>query len=180
MYQEKENLYLEIATKSWYNEYEKFVIKNIKNLCVDNLNGNSNITMDFVLNNPKIKWNTYNLSRNPNITIQDVLNNPQIEWSGYSLSYILNITIQDVLRYIRTGEGLSENTNITIFDVKNNPRIAWYWDRLSYNNMSKGKERYINNKIQELKFINEFKFISQNHRLFPSVIEDIIFNYLFS
>ena len=44
--------------------------------------------------------------------------------------------------------------------------------------MSKGKERYINNKIQELKFINEFKFISQNHRLFPDVINDIIIEYI--
>ena len=44
--------------------------------------------------------------------------------------------------------------------------------------MSKGKERYINNKIQDLKIANEFKFISQNHRLFPNVIEDIIYNKL--
>ena len=52
------------------------------------------------------------------------------------------------------------------------------WVELSINNMSKGKERYINNKIQDLKITNEFTFISQNHGLFPNIIEDIIFNKL--
>ena len=46
--------------------------------------------------------------------------------------------------------------------------------------MSKGQEIYIKNKIQDLKIANEFKFISQNHGLFPNVIEDIISNYIFS
>ena len=45
--------------------------------------------------------------------------------------------------------------------------------------MSKGKERYIKNKIQELKFINEFKMISESNKLFVNVIEDIIIKYLF-
>ena len=45
--------------------------------------------------------------------------------------------------------------------------------------MSKGKERYIKNKIEELKFTNEFKFISESDKLFPNVIEDIIIDYLF-
>jgi hypothetical protein len=45
--------------------------------------------------------------------------------------------------------------------------------------MSKGKERYIKNKIQELKFTNEFKFISESNKLFPNVIEDTILNYSF-
>jgi hypothetical protein len=44
--------------------------------------------------------------------------------------------------------------------------------------MSKGKERYIKNKIQKLKFTNAFKFISQSNKLFSNVIEDIIINYL--
>jgi hypothetical protein len=45
--------------------------------------------------------------------------------------------------------------------------------------MSKGKARYIKNKIEELKFTNEFKLISQSNKLFPNVIEDIILNYSF-
>jgi hypothetical protein len=45
--------------------------------------------------------------------------------------------------------------------------------------MSKGKERYINNKINELKFTDEFKLISQSNKLFVNVIEDIIIKYLF-
>jgi hypothetical protein len=43
--------------------------------------------------------------------------------------------------------------------------------------MSKGKERYIKNKIEELKFTNEFKLISQSNKLFTNVIEDIIIKY---
>jgi hypothetical protein len=46
--------------------------------------------------------------------------------------------------------------------------------------MSKGKERYIKNKIQYLKLTtDEFKFISKSNKLFPNVIEDIILNYSF-
>jgi len=59
-----------------------------------------------------------------------------------------------------------------------NPQIQWNWSNLSKNDMSKGKERYIKNKIQNLKLPNEFKFISQSNKLFSNVIEDIIINYL--
>jgi hypothetical protein len=45
--------------------------------------------------------------------------------------------------------------------------------------MSKGKERYIKNVIQELKIVNEFQLISQSNKLFVNVIEDIIIKYLF-
>ena len=46
--------------------------------------------------------------------------------------------------------------------------------------MSKGKERYIKNKIRYLKLTtDEFKLISQSNKLFPNVIEDIITNYSF-
>ena len=90
--------------------------------------------------------------------MNDVLAFPQIQWDG---------------------RGLSKNQNITFFDVKNNPQIEWDWYELSINNMSKGKERYISNKVEELKFTDEFKFISESDKLFPSVIEDIIIDYLF-
>ena len=36
----------------------------------------------------------------------------------------------------------------------------------------------LQNKIQNLKLPNEFKFISQSNKLFSNVIEDIIINYL--
>ena len=36
--------------------------------------------------------------------------------------------------------------------------------------MSKGKERYIKNVIQELKIVNEFQLISQSNKLFTNVI----------
>ena len=113
--------------------------------------------MNDVLANPQIYWSGIGLSRHPNITMRDVLANPQIKWSGV---------------------GLSQNPNITFFDVKNNPQIQWNWNGLSGNNMSKGKERYIKNIIQELKIVNEFQLISQSHGLFPNVIEDIIIKYL--
>ena len=38
-----ENRYVEIATKSWYDEYEKFVLENIDKLNVQYLSGNPNI-----------------------------------------------------------------------------------------------------------------------------------------
>jgi hypothetical protein len=38
-----ENRYVEIATKSWYDEYENFVLENIDKLNVQYLSGNSNI-----------------------------------------------------------------------------------------------------------------------------------------
>ena len=88
----------------------------------------------------------------------DFLANPQIKWDGSMLS---------------------ENPNITMFDVLAFPKNNWDWAGLSINNMRKGKERYINNKINELKFVNEFKFISKSNKLFTNVIEDIILHYLF-
>ena len=45
--------------------------------------------------------------------------------------------------------------------------------------MSKGKKRYIKNKIEELKFTNEFKFISESDKLFVNVIENIILDFIF-
>ena len=83
LYQDYINLedrYVEIATKSWYDEYEKFVLENIDKLNVDFLNFNPNIKMDFVLANPQIRWEGSGLSSNPNITMADVLANPQIQW----------------------------------------------------------------------------------------------------
>ena len=64
-------------------------------------------------------------------------------------------------------------------DVLAFPKNNWDWAGLSINNMRKGKERYINNKINELKIANEFKFISKSNKLFTNVIEDIILHYLF-
>ena len=47
---------------------------------------------------------------------------------------------------------------------------------MSFQELVKNKQKYIYiyNKIQDLKIANEFKFISQNHRLFQNVIENII------
>ena len=45
--------------------------------------------------------------------------------------------------------------------------------------MSKGKERYISNKVEELKFTDEFKFISESDKLFVNVIENIILDFIF-
>jgi hypothetical protein len=59
LYQEYKNLknkYLEIATKSWYDEYNKFVLENIDKLNVRLLSINPNIKMDFVLAFPQIQW----------------------------------------------------------------------------------------------------------------------------
>ena len=43
--------------------------------------------------------------------------------------------------------------------------------------MKKGKEKYIIEKVYELKLIDEFKLISHSNKLFPYVIEDIIIGY---
>ena len=46
LYQEYKNLedkFQAIATKSWYDEYEKFVLENIDKLNVQYLSGNPNI-----------------------------------------------------------------------------------------------------------------------------------------
>ena len=42
-YKNLENLYREIATKSWDDEYENFVLENIDKLNVQYLSGNPNI-----------------------------------------------------------------------------------------------------------------------------------------
>jgi len=48
--------YLQIATKSWYHEYEKFILENIDKLNINHLSINPNITIDFVKKNPQIQW----------------------------------------------------------------------------------------------------------------------------
>jgi len=69
---------------------------------------------------------------------------------------------------------LSQNQNITfdnIMDTINDKRFQWDWTMLSQNYMNKGREKYIKdmtNLIITLKSTN----------VFPSVIEDIINNYI--
>jgi hypothetical protein len=85
-----------------------------------------------------------------------VLSHPELPWS-----YLL----------------LSKNPNITMDMVLSHPDIPWDWRWLSENNMKKGKEKYIREKVYELKLIDEFKLISHRNNLFPKVIEDIIIEY---
>ncbi len=49
------------------------------------------------------------------------------------------------------------------------------WYQLSENSMSKGKEKYIKDKIE---FINEFKLINQKNKFFANVIDNIITEYI--
>ena len=44
--------------------------------------------------------------------------------------------------------------------------------------MKNGKEKYIKEKVYELKLIDQFKFISYINNLFPDVIADIIIEYI--
>jgi len=44
--------------------------------------------------------------------------------------------------------------------------------------MDKGKKKYINDIVYNLKLIYNLKFISKKTNLFPNVIEDIITDYL--
>ena len=82
---------------------------------------NPNVTMADVLNNPQIKWNSYELSRNPAFTLDDFRANPLIERSRPGLSLNPNVTMADFRRGMpwtvwNRGE-LSQNPNITINDI---------------------------------------------------------------
>ena len=67
---------------------------------------------------------------------------------------------------------------MTMDMIHNNPYLPWDWKGLSSNNMTKGKEKYIREKVYALKLIDEFRLISHRNKLFPDVIEDIIIVYI--
>ena len=91
-------LNIEIATKSWYDNYFKFIIDNLdKKLDWMYLSKNPNITFDNVkktLDDPRFKWNWLYLSKNPNIKFDDIKENiydKRFKWDWFYLSENPNI-----------------------------------------------------------------------------------------
>ena len=145
------------------------------------LSANKNITFDMVLAYPNLPWDWMGLQCNPNLTFNDVLDHPEIKWNYKILSGNKNITLDIIISNPDKNwsvDDLSMNPNITMDSVKYHPEIPWDWGFLSMNNMKKGKDKYIKDKVYELKLIDEFRFISENNKLLPNVIENIVIEYL--
>jgi hypothetical protein len=178
-----EDSYIKIANKSWDDNYINF----IQSLLVDYwnwnwLSSNPNITMDMVLSYPKLPWNWHDLSTNPNITMDMVLSHPELPWNWFGLSSNPNITLDMILTNNMEDLNwydLSENPNITLEMILSHPELYWDWEELSRNSMKTGKEKFIEEKVNELKVIDKFKLISKDDNLFPNVIANIIIEYLY-
>ena len=98
--------YMKILTKSWYNNYFKFIKDNIYRLDLTCLSQNPNITFDNIkdtIDDPRFKWKWYHLSRNLNITfdnIRETIDDQRFKWEWLYLSQHPNITILYII-YIK-------------------------------------------------------------------------------
>jgi hypothetical protein len=171
LYKNLQSKYLQIVNKSWDDTYINFILSHPdKPWDWGYLSRNPNITIDMVLSHPDLPWNWESLSSNPNITMDMVLSHPDLPWDWGWLSRNPNITMEMVLSH--------PNKPWKWFELSMNPNIPWSWGiLLCSNNMKKGKEKYIIEKLYELKVIDEFKLINQINNLFPDVIADIIIGY---
>ena len=83
------------------------MLKNISKIYLNTLLGNSNITLEFILNNPDFNWEWSFISFNPNLNWNYVVNNPKLDWSYPNLSKHPNITF-DIIMDKRTIIGVGE------------------------------------------------------------------------
>ena len=103
-----DNEYIEIATKSWYDTYFKFVNDNINKWNWEYLSRNSNITFAHIkatIDNPRYRWDWDFLSENPNITLDNVMetiNDRRFRWSSDFLSKNPNTTFANIIHNINS------------------------------------------------------------------------------
>ena len=116
----------------------------------------SSITIEFIIANKYLPWDSNGLRFNPNIsftnssynylgskfgnhpniTIEFVLANPNLLWDWFELSKNPNITMEYVLANPNLPWNwfyLSTNPNITMDVINANPNLPWNWDALSTN-----------------------------------------------
>ena len=108
----------------------------------EHLSGNSNITIDDILNNSNTGWDiSYFCQENPNATVEfaiDFVNRfPETEedvFSGLSCNSFLklNVVLENIDRPWNWVQ-LSDSLNITISDVLNNLYLPWVWKELAQN-----------------------------------------------
>lgn len=145
------NIYLEDIEK-----YKKPIIDNpIAPFSAYEISFNPNITLDFVLKYPNLKWDWRGLSKN--IPIWDILSHPELPWDWIEL--ISEEKIQDldfILKLPKNKwnwdllswklpvniifehkelpwnyEELSSNKTVNMEVVKSHPEIKWYFQQLS-------------------------------------------------
>ncbi len=107
------------------------------------LSMHENVNMQMVLDHPDIKWSFEHLSGNSSITRDDMLNNPKpMRWDIiYFCQENSNATVDDAIdfvnRFPETEEdvfsGMSCNSCITLDDVLENIDRPWHWSELSMN-----------------------------------------------
>ena len=105
-------MFIEKVSNQWVSLYNEFIINNINLLDINELSGNLNVKLNFILTNSHIKWNMYKICRRADITIDIVLLYPYIKW--------------DI-------SNLMTNKNITLDHIKNTPHLNWDMNRIYTN-----------------------------------------------
>lgn len=101
-----------------------------------NLSQNSNLTLDFVLSNKDRDWDWEELSCHPNISFHSIIKHPELPWSKTSIMFNPSITFQDVLNHPTIQwnfRQLSRAIKMSFQELYNNQHLDWDWEELSQN-----------------------------------------------
>jgi hypothetical protein len=106
------------------------------NFLIDFLSLNENVTWEYVVQNPQIKWSYDFLTSNKNITLNIIKANPDKNWNFNYLSRNLSITWNDIVSNPEINwdwDFISSHPNITWEIIKSNLNNPWCWHCVCHN-----------------------------------------------
>lgn len=105
---------------------EEFMLEHVDtiNLTVDNIGSNPNISLDFILSHPEIKWNWEDVGRNSSIKWYDFLKYPKLLnyhpkiVTGYASNINFDIELTGLMRFRKDYISILMNPALNLEDFK--------------------------------------------------------------
>ena len=94
------------------------------------LSGNPNVTVEFILAHPEIKWNYERLSSF--INIEEILANPELPWHYPNVSQNITLTIDHISLLADKLDFKHLSCTMSIWDIIKHPELPWTSD-VEYN-----------------------------------------------